>query len=139
MKFCPSPFLSAKETPSSSTRDESPRADASIEALRALEARLSRKSGTVTAGNAPGVKDGAAALVVTSAERAARRLGKKPMARIVGQSRQRYRARAGDDGAGESGTEAGRQDRMESARMSISSNSMKHFPFRPWRSWNSWN
>jgi acetyl-CoA C-acetyltransferase len=62
--------------------DESPRADASIEALRALKPAF-KKDGTVTPGNAPGVNDGAAALVVTSADRAAA-LGKKPMARIVG-------------------------------------------------------
>jgi acetyl-CoA C-acetyltransferase len=64
--------------------DESPRPDATIEALRALKPAF-KKDGTVTAGNAPGVNDGAAALVVTSAERAAA-LGKKPMARIVGQA-----------------------------------------------------
>jgi acetyl-CoA C-acetyltransferase len=64
--------------------DESPRADASIEALRALKPAF-KKDGTVTAGNAPGVNDGAAALVVTSAERAAA-LGKKPLARIAGQA-----------------------------------------------------
>lgn len=62
--------------------DESPRPDATIESLRALKPAF-KKDGTVTAGNAPGVNDGAAALVVTSAERAAA-LGKKPMARIVG-------------------------------------------------------
>src|SRR6266571_4111570 len=64
--------------------DEAPRPDATIEALRALKPAF-KKDGTVTAGNAPGVNDGAAALVVTSAERAAA-LGKKPMARIVGQA-----------------------------------------------------
>jgi acetyl-CoA C-acetyltransferase len=64
--------------------DESPRADASIETLRALKPAF-KKDGTVTAGNAPGVNDGAAALVVTSADRAAA-LGKKPMARVVGQA-----------------------------------------------------
>src|SRR5215467_1193970 len=64
--------------------DESPRPDATIEALRALKPAF-KKDGTVTAGNAPGVNDGAAALVVTSADRAAA-LGKKPMARIVGQA-----------------------------------------------------
>src|SRR5436190_1742898 len=64
--------------------DESPRADATIEALRALKPAF-KKDGTVTAGNAPGVNDGAAALVVTSADRAAA-LGKKPMARIAGQA-----------------------------------------------------
>jgi acetyl-CoA C-acetyltransferase len=64
--------------------DESPRSDASIETLRALKPAF-KKDGTVTAGNAPGVNDGAAALVVTSAERAAA-LNKKPMARIAGHS-----------------------------------------------------
>ena len=62
--------------------DESPRADASIEALRALKPAF-KKDGTVTAGNAPGVNDGAAAVVVTSADRAAE-LGQIPLARIVG-------------------------------------------------------
>ncbi len=64
--------------------DESPRADASIETLRGLKPAF-KKDGTVTAGNAPGVNDGAASLVVTSADRAAA-LGKKPMARVVGQA-----------------------------------------------------
>ncbi len=64
--------------------DESPRADATIESLRALKPAF-KKDGTVTAGNAPGVNDGAAALVVTSAARAAA-LGKTPLARIAGQA-----------------------------------------------------
>jgi acetyl-CoA C-acetyltransferase len=64
--------------------DESPRADATIETLRSLKPAF-KKDGTVTAGNAPGVNDGAAALVVTSAARAAA-LGKQPIARIVGQA-----------------------------------------------------
>ncbi len=65
-------------------KDESPREDTSIELLRALKPAF-KKDGTVTAGNAPGVNDGAAALVVTSASRA-KELGLKPMARIVAQS-----------------------------------------------------
>src|SRR5438876_4976939 len=64
--------------------DESPRADATIEALRALKPAF-KKDGTVTAGNAPGVNDGAAAVIITSAARAAA-LGKKPLARIAGQA-----------------------------------------------------
>ncbi len=64
--------------------DESPRADASLEALAKLRP-VFKKDGTVTAGNAPGTNDGAAALVVTSLERA-RELGKQPLARIVGQA-----------------------------------------------------
>ena len=65
-------------------RDESPRADASLEALAKLRPAF-KKEGTVTAGNAPGTNDGAAAVVVAS-EAAAGRLGKTPMARIVAQA-----------------------------------------------------
>jgi acetyl-CoA C-acetyltransferase len=64
--------------------DESPREDSSLEALAKLKPAF-KKDGTVTAGNAPGTNDGAAALVVAS-ERNAQRLGKAPMARIVAQS-----------------------------------------------------
>jgi acetyl-CoA C-acetyltransferase len=64
--------------------DESPRADSTLEALAKLKP-VFKPDGTVTAGNAPGTNDGAAALVVTSLEKA-RELGKKPLARIVGQA-----------------------------------------------------
>jgi acetyl-CoA C-acetyltransferase len=64
--------------------DESPREDTSMEALARLKPAF-KKDGTVTAGNAPGTNDGAAALIVTS-ERNAQRLGKQPMARIVAQA-----------------------------------------------------
>jgi acetyl-CoA C-acetyltransferase len=64
--------------------DESPREDSTLEALAKLKPAF-KKDGTVTAGNAPGTNDGAAALVVTS-ERIAQRLGKQPMARIVAQA-----------------------------------------------------
>lgn len=63
------------------TRDEHPRADTSLEALSKLKPAF-KKDGTVTAGNAAGINDGAAALVLTTAERA-RQLGAKPFARIV--------------------------------------------------------
>ena len=64
--------------------DESPREDTSLEALAKLKPAF-KKDGTVTAGNAPGTNDGAAAVIVTS-ERNASRLGKTPMARIVAQA-----------------------------------------------------
>src|SRR6266699_1695531 len=64
--------------------DESPREDTSIETLAKLKPAF-KKDGTVTAGNAPGTNDGAAALMVTS-ERTALRLGKQPIARIVAQA-----------------------------------------------------
>jgi len=65
-------------------KDESPREDTSIEILRSLKPAF-KKDGTVTAGNAPGVNDGAAAVVVTSAS-TAKELGVKPMVRIVAQA-----------------------------------------------------
>jgi acetyl-CoA C-acetyltransferase len=64
--------------------DESPREDTTLEALAKLKP-VFKKDGTVTAGNAPGTNDGAAALIVTSERRAAQ-LGKSPMARIVAQA-----------------------------------------------------
>jgi acetyl-CoA C-acetyltransferase len=65
-------------------RDEPIREETTAEALSGLKPAF-KKEGTVTAGNAPGVNDGAAALVVTSAEKA-QALGKKPLARIVAQA-----------------------------------------------------
>lgn len=65
-------------------RDESVREDANIDALRALKPAF-KKDGTVTAGNAPGVNDGAAALVVMSAGKA-QELGLTPLARIRAQA-----------------------------------------------------
>jgi 3-oxoadipyl-CoA thiolase len=62
-------------------RDEGPRADASLESLGKLPA-VFREGGTVTAGNSSQINDGAACLVVGS-ERAADRLGRKPLARVV--------------------------------------------------------
>jgi acetyl-CoA C-acetyltransferase len=72
--------------------DEGPRRDTSLEALARLKPvfdlptgddRGSATAGTVTAGNAPGITDGAAATVVAS-ERAVERFGLRPLARIVG-------------------------------------------------------
>ena len=64
--------------------DESPREDTTLEALAKLKPAF-KKDGTVTAGNAPGTNDGAAAVVVAGEKNAAR-LGKAPMARIVAQA-----------------------------------------------------
>src|ERR1700756_1129573 len=65
-------------------KDESPREDTTVETLRALKPAF-KKDGTVTAGNAPGVNDGAAAVVLASAV-TAKELGAKPMVRIVAQA-----------------------------------------------------
>jgi acetyl-CoA C-acetyltransferase len=64
--------------------DEGPRRDTSLEKLAALKPVFDPE-GTTTAGNAPGVNDGAGALVVTS-EEFARRRGLEPLATIVGQA-----------------------------------------------------
>jgi acetyl-CoA C-acetyltransferase len=64
--------------------DEGVRPDSTAEALARLRPAF-KKGGTVTAGNAPGVNDGAAAVVVMAAERASA-LGVTPIARIVGQA-----------------------------------------------------
>ncbi|HVY19795.1 MAG TPA: 3-oxoadipyl-CoA thiolase [Bauldia sp.] len=71
-----------KGGPVTVTEDEHPRADTTLEALAKLKP-IVRPNGTVTAGNASGVNDGAQALVVASAE-GAQRLGLTPIARIAG-------------------------------------------------------
>ena len=78
------PIPQKKGDPANFDRDESVRADTTVETLRALKPAF-KKDGTVTAGNAPPVNDGASALVVMSAERA-QQLGVTPLARIVAQA-----------------------------------------------------
>src|SRR5262249_12993310 len=73
-----------KGPPVTFDRDESIRADTTIDALGKLKPAF-KSSGSVTAGNAPGVNDGASALVVMAADRA-KSLGLCPMARIVSQA-----------------------------------------------------
>ncbi len=73
-----------KGAPLAVVDDEPIRADTTVEALSKLKPAF-KKDGTVTAGNAPGVNDGASALVVMAAERA-QSLGLAPLARIVGQA-----------------------------------------------------
>ena len=78
------PIPQKKGEPLLITKDEGPRPDATLEALSKLKPAF-KKDGTVTAGNAPGVNDGAAAVVVTS-DGKARELGLKPRFRIVAQA-----------------------------------------------------
>jgi acetyl-CoA C-acetyltransferase len=63
-------------------RDEYPRAGTTVEKLAELKPAFTGKDGTVTAGNASGINDGAAALVVTTADKA-RRAGAPPLARVL--------------------------------------------------------
>jgi acetyl-CoA C-acetyltransferase len=65
--------------------DETVREDTTVDVLGKLKPAFKQEGGTVTAGNAPGVNDGASALVVTSLRRA-RELGVEPMGRIVAQA-----------------------------------------------------
>ncbi len=83
-EICPVAIPQRKGDPLIFDTDEGPRADSTLESLTKLKPAF-RKDGTVTAGNASTINDGAAALVVTSAELAAR-LGRAPIARIVAQA-----------------------------------------------------
>jgi acetyl-CoA C-acetyltransferase len=78
------PATKKGEKPRSFDADETIRPETTVEILARLKAAF-QTDGTVTAGNSPGVSDGAAALVVTSADRA-RELGLKPLAVIRAQS-----------------------------------------------------
>ena len=63
-------------------KDEHPRADVTLEGLAKLRAAFKKEGGSVTAGNASGINDGAAAVVLMEKE-AAEKAGLKPMARLV--------------------------------------------------------
>lgn len=73
-----------KGTPVIVSRDEPVREDTTAESLAALKPAF-KKDGTVTAGNAPGINDGAAAVLIMAADRA-RALGLQPLVRVVGQA-----------------------------------------------------
>ncbi|MBI4569542.1 MAG: acetyl-CoA C-acyltransferase, partial [Planctomycetes bacterium] len=75
--------IPGKKGPTRVETDETPREDTTLEALAKLRPAFKPDGGTVTAGNAPGVNDGAAALVVVS-DAFARQAGLKPLARITG-------------------------------------------------------
>lgn len=80
-EIIPVPIPQKKGEPVLVTTDERPRRDTSLESLARLRPAF-RKDGSVTAGNSSGLNDGAAAVLVMSAERAAA-LGLKPLARVV--------------------------------------------------------
>ena len=81
-EIVPVSVLQRKGPPLVFETDEAPRRDTSIEALARLKP-VFKARGTVTAGNAPGITDGAAAVVLTRQETAAQ-LGRRPMARVLG-------------------------------------------------------
>jgi acetyl-CoA acetyltransferase family protein len=71
-----------KGDPKVVTTDERPRRDTTMESLAKLKPAFAKEGGTVTAGNSSGLNDGAAALLLTSTEKA-RELNLRPLARIV--------------------------------------------------------
>jgi acetyl-CoA acetyltransferase family protein len=80
-EIVPVPIPQRKGDPLLVDTDERPRRDTSLESLGKLKPAF-RKDGTVTAGNSSGLNDGAAALLLMSAEKAAE-MGLKPLARVV--------------------------------------------------------
>ena len=83
-EILPIEIAQKKGAPLRVDRDEGIRDDTTVESLAALKPAF-KKDGSVTAGNAPGVNDGASALVVAAADRA-KSLGLTPLARIVAQA-----------------------------------------------------
>ena len=75
--------VTGKKGPTRVDTDENPRSDTSLEALARLKPAFQPDGGTVTAGNSPGITDGAAALVLASDDAEAAD-GLKPLARIIG-------------------------------------------------------
>ena len=95
--------------------DESVRADASLDALAALRPAFKKDGGTVTAGNAPGVNDAAAAVVVMSAEKA-KELGLDAHGDDSCAGHQRCRSKVGDAGAGYRRAEIARAGGLDRGR-----------------------
>ncbi len=83
LEITPVSIAQRKGDPVIVSKDEHPRAGTTIEQLAKLGTPFKKEGGTVTAGNASGVNDGAAALIVASAE-AAKKYGLTPIARILG-------------------------------------------------------
>jgi 3-oxoadipyl-CoA thiolase len=81
-EILPVPIPQKKGDPKIVDTDERPRRDTSLESLAKLRPSFVKEGGTVTAGNSSGLNDGAAALLVMSADKA-RELNLKPLARIV--------------------------------------------------------
>ncbi len=81
-EICPVSIPQRKADPVIFDTDERPRRDTSMEKLAKLRAAFKKEGGTVTAGNASGLNDGSAAVLIMSDEKA-KELGLKPMARVV--------------------------------------------------------
>jgi 3-oxoadipyl-CoA thiolase len=81
-EILPVPVLQKKGDPKIVDTDERPRRDSSMESLAKLKPAFRKEGGTVTAGNSSGLNDGAAALLLMSADKA-KELGLKPIARVL--------------------------------------------------------
>jgi acetyl-CoA acyltransferase len=83
LEITPVSIAQRKGDPIVVSKDEHPRAGTTIESLAKLGTPFKKEGGTVTAGNASGVNDGSAALIIASAE-AAKKYGLTPIARVLG-------------------------------------------------------
>ncbi|MGE3305538.1 MAG: 3-oxoadipyl-CoA thiolase [Rhizobiaceae bacterium] len=83
LEITPVSIPQKKGDPTIVSKDEHPRAGTTVETLAKLGTPFKKEGGTVTAGNASGVNDGAAALIVAS-EAAVKKYGLTPIARVVG-------------------------------------------------------
>jgi 3-oxoadipyl-CoA thiolase len=81
-EIIPVPVPQKKGDPKLVDTDERPRRDTSMESLSKLRPAFKKEGGTVTAGNSSGLNDGAAMLLITSADKA-KQLGLRPLARII--------------------------------------------------------
>lgn len=81
-EILPVPVPRKKDDPILVSTDERPRRDTTLESLAKLKPAFKKEGGTITAGNSSGLNDGAAALLLMSAKKAAA-LGLKPLARFV--------------------------------------------------------
>ena len=81
-EILPVPVPQKKDEPVLVATDERPRRDTTMESLAKLKPAFAKEGGSVTAGNSSGLNDGAAALLVMSAQKA-KALGYKPLARIL--------------------------------------------------------
>ena len=113
--------------------DEYPRPGTTVEKLAALKPAF-KKDGTVTAGNASGINDGAAALVVTTARQGEARSGTPPLARILAYASTGVDPEDHGDRPGSRGPQGARARRPADGRRSICSSSTKRSPRSRWRS-----
>ena len=122
--------------PSEIAVDERPRRDTTVESLSRLKPAF-RKEGSVTAGNSTGMNDGAAALVLMSADKA-KALGLKPLVKLIASASAGVLPKTMGLGPIPATRKALKSRRVVHPRHSSDRSSMKLLPFRRWPSCVSW-